>query len=66
MIFDEVISETEVNKVGTIFNRTLQYVAYADDVILATRSSQKLGTALHQQLEKVSEKVGLKINQVQT
>jgi hypothetical protein len=53
--------ETEVNKGGMIFNRTLQYFAYAGDVNLVAGISRRSEQAF-QRLQTAAEKAGLKIN----
>jgi hypothetical protein len=65
LILGKVIKETEVNKGGMIFNRIMQYFAYAHDVKLVARNSQNLEEAF-QQLYKASEKAGLKVNEIKT
>jgi hypothetical protein len=45
LIWEKVITETEINKCGWIFNRTLQYSAYADDVNLVAKTSHTIKEA---------------------
>jgi hypothetical protein len=63
-ILENVVRETEVNKRGTIFKRTLQCFAYADDVSLVATNSHKLEA--FQEPKKASEKDELKINKIKT
>jgi hypothetical protein len=62
---EKVISKFKINRGGTIFNRTLQYFAYAADVTLVRGKSQELKEAF-QQIDRPSNRAGLKINLVKT
>lgn len=65
LILENVVRETEVNKRGTIFKRTLQCFGYADDMSLVGTNSHKLEETF-QELKKASEKDELKINKIKT
>ena len=56
---------TEVNRGGTIMNKSIQICAYADDVLIIARSIDVLKETFIK-IEKLSEKVGLFINQDKT
>jgi hypothetical protein len=38
IVLEKVIRSIEINPNGTIFNRTRQYLAYADDVVILGRA----------------------------
>jgi hypothetical protein len=61
LVLEKVIRNIEINQGGSIYNRTLQYVAYADDVNLVSRSVLMLSEAF-KQLEAESKNAGLTIN----
>jgi hypothetical protein len=54
LILEKAIRNTEIDQGGSIYNRTLQYLAYADDVNLVSRSALMLSAAF-KQLEAESE-----------
>jgi hypothetical protein len=43
---EKIMRSIEINRGGTIFNRSLQYLAYADDVNLTSRNTRELSKAL--------------------
>lgn len=58
---ENVMRNIELNPGGTIFNRTVHYLAYADDVDLVARSPQALAEA-YEQLERGAKDIGLVVN----
>jgi hypothetical protein len=62
LILEKVVRNTEINQGGNIYNRTLQYLAYTDDVNLVSRSALMLSEAF-KQLEAESKNAGLTINE---
>jgi hypothetical protein len=65
LISEKAIRNIEINQGGSIYNRTLRYVAYVDDVNLVSRSALKLSEAF-KQLEAESKNAGLTINESKT
>jgi hypothetical protein len=65
LILEKVTRNIEINQGGSIYNRTLHYLAYADDVNLVSRSALMLGEAF-KQLEAESRNAGLTINESKT
>ena len=65
VVLERAIRGMEINPGGTIYNRTSQILAYADDVVIISRSGQEL-RHMFMQLESESKKVGLKINESKT
>jgi hypothetical protein len=52
----------DINRGGTIFNRSLQYLAHADDVNLISRNTRELSKAFIT-MEAQLKKAGLIINE---
>jgi hypothetical protein len=50
-----------VNPRGSIFNRTRQYMAYADDDVIIGRSTQIIDTVI-QGMEELTNNIGLTVN----
>jgi hypothetical protein len=65
LILEKAIRNIEINQGGSIYNRTLQYLAYAGDVNLVSRSALMLSEAF-KQLECESKNAGLTINESKT
>ena len=57
MLLERVISKVDINPGGTIYNRMVQILAYADDLVVISRSVQG-----YLQLEQESNKVALRVN----
>jgi sorting nexin-29 len=55
----------EVDQRGTVFNKLSQVCAYADDVVLITRTKQTL-TQMYEHLEIEARKIGLLVNERKT
>jgi hypothetical protein len=58
LILEKAIRYIEINQGDSTYNRTLQYLAYADDVNFVSRSALMLS----EQLEAESKNAGLTIN----
>jgi hypothetical protein len=58
---EKVIRNMEINPGATIFNRTRQYMAYADDIVVIGRSVGTLNE-VHMQMQTAASAVGLEIN----
>jgi len=61
VVLEKVMRHTQINKGGSIHTRTLQILAYADDVNLIGRSTGRLKDA-EVQMEGEANGVGLRIN----
>jgi sorting nexin-29 len=55
----------EIGQRRTVFNKLSQVCAYADDVVLITRTKQKL-TQMYEHLETKARKIGLLVNERKT
>jgi hypothetical protein len=64
-ILEKIMRSIEINRGGTIFNRSLQYLAYTDDVNLVSRNTRQLSKAFIV-MEEESKKAGLIINESKT
>jgi hypothetical protein len=62
---EKVMRDIEINPGGTIFNRTRQFMAYADEVAVIDRSVGVLNEVL-MQLQTVAVSTGLVINTAKT
>jgi hypothetical protein len=60
-MLEKVISNIELNSGGSIFTRTRQYMAYADDMVFIGRSLQAVSEVI-QQMEELALIIGLDIN----
>ena len=65
IVLERVIRKIEINPGGTIYNRMVQIMAYADDDVLIGRSVQDLQVSF-EQLEQEGRKVGLRVNTKKT
>lgn len=61
----EDIRDAGLNKTGTIFNRSLQILEYADDIDLIGRRRYVIIDAL-KRLEEAASSIGLRINENKT
>ena len=62
---EKVMRHIQINKGGSVYMRTLQILAYADDVNLTGRSTGQLNDAVVQ-MEEGANKAGLRINEEKT
>ena len=65
IVLGKVIKNIETNSNGTIFNRTRQYIAYADDVLILGRSVSEIEEVVTQSKE-AAVSTGLVINKSKT
>jgi hypothetical protein len=65
LILEKAIRNIVINQGGSVYTRTLHYLAYADDVNLVSRSASMLSEAF-KQLEAKSKNAGLTINESET
>jgi len=65
VVLEKVMRHIQINKGGSIYTRTLQILAYADDVNLIGRSTGLLNDAVVQ-MEAGANEVGVKINEEKT
>jgi hypothetical protein len=65
VVLEKIIINMEINPKGTIFNRTRQYLAYADDVVILGRSVTAIEEVVTQ-LQEATQTAGLIINQEKT
>jgi len=65
VVLEKVMRHIQINKGGSIYTRTLQILAYADDVNLIGRSTGRLNDAVIQ-MEEGANEVGLRINEEKT
>jgi hypothetical protein len=61
IMLEKVICSFELNSGGSIFTRTRQYMAYADDTVFIGRSLQTVSEVI-QQVEELALIIGLDIN----
>jgi pyrimidine operon attenuation protein/uracil phosphoribosyltransferase len=64
-VLEKAIRNIEINPNGTIFNRTRQYLAYVDDVVILGRAVRATEEVLAQ-LKNTALKAGLAINECKT
>jgi hypothetical protein len=62
---EKIMTSIEINRGGTIFNRTLQYLAYAENVNLISQNTRELSKAFIA-MEEELKKAGLIINESKT
>lgn len=62
IVLERMIRKIDINPGGSIYNRMIQILAYADDVVVISRSVQDMRIAVQQLIEE-GNKVGLKINE---
>lgn len=65
LTLERVIRKIEINPGGTLLNRTVQYLAYADDLDILSRNERGMKEAL-EELTEESLKAGLCINKDKT
>lgn len=62
---EKVMRNVDINYKGTIFNRTRQCMAYADDIVIMSRSLEVLNEVVSQ-IQREAEHMGLVINKRKT
>lgn len=62
---EDVIRDAGINTIGTIYNKSVQIVAYADDVCIIARTLSAMKDA-SSSLELAARKMGLKISESKT
>jgi hypothetical protein len=65
IVLEKAIRNIEINPNGMIFNRTRQYLAYADDMVILGRSVRVIEEVVAQ-LKNTALKAGLAINEGKT
>ena len=65
MVLEVVMRKVDINPGGTIYNRMAQIVAYADDIVIISRSLLDMKNCFNQ-IEEEGRKVGLEINERKT
>lgn len=65
IVLEMIIRESGIRTTFLIYNNKYQCLAYADDLVLMTRSKEEL-TRIFKQLEETSKKYGLRINENKT
>jgi hypothetical protein len=61
IMLEKVIHNTELNQGGSVFTRTRQYMAYADDMAVIGRSLQAVSEVI-QQMKEPALTIGLDVN----
>ena len=61
LCLEKVIRKIEINPGGTILNRSLDYMAYADDLNIVSRNTRYLAEAF-QQIDSEGRKMGIEVN----
>ena len=65
LILESVLRKSGVHRTGTIFNRSVQILCYADDIIIIGRTERDVSGAFAA-IEKEARKVGLAVNEGKT
>jgi hypothetical protein len=65
LYLEAAIRRIEINPEGTINNHTVQYLAFADDVVIIKRTDKCLSEST-QQLDEGAQQLGLEINNDKT
>jgi len=61
LCMEEIIRNVRINPSGTIFNRTRQRLAYADDVVILGRTEGYIKRTL-EEMAKITQQTGLHVN----
>ena len=64
-ILEKVIRDSQINTKGTIYNKSIKILAYADDIDIVGRTVNSVKEAFLS-LSKAAEKVGLIVNEGKT
>jgi len=62
---EKIVRNVRINPGGTIYNRTRQYLAYADDVVILGRSEGYIKKTLDE-MAAVTKKIRLQTNDTKT
>ena len=62
---ESVLRKAEAHRSGTIFQKSVQLVAYADDIDIIGRTKRNV-TAAFSAIERESTKIGLAVNEGKT
>lgn len=65
IVLEKIIRESKIQSGGLIYHQRQQIIAYADDLVLLTRSKVEMERAFRN-LEEAAKRYGLKINQDKT
>ena len=60
-MMEKIIRNVRINPGGTIFNRTRQYLAYADDVVILGRSEGYIRKTT-EEMAAITHQIGLQMN----
>jgi len=61
LCMEKIIRNVRINPGGTVYNRTRQYLAYADDVVILGRSEEHIKKTLVE-MAAVTQQIGLQTN----
>jgi hypothetical protein len=64
-LWEKIIRNVRINPGGTIYNRTRQFLAYADDVVILGRSEGYVNKTLEEMVE-ITQQIGLQMNDTKT
>ena len=62
---EKIIRNVRIKSGGTVYNRTRQYLAYADDVVILGRSEKYIKKTL-EEMAAVTQQIGLQTNDTKT
>jgi hypothetical protein len=62
---EKIIRNVRINPGGTVYNRTRQYLAYADNVVILGRSEKCIKKTL-EEMAAVTQQIGLQTNDTKT
>ena len=65
LCMEKIIRNVRINPGGTIFNRTRQYLAYADDVVILGRSEGYIRKTI-EEMAAITHQIGLQMNDTKT
>ena len=65
LCMEKIIRNIRINPGGTIYNRTRQYLAYADDVVILGRTEGYIKETL-EEMATVTQQIGLQMNEMKT
>ena len=65
LCMEKITRNVRINPGGTIFNRTRQYLVYADDVVILGRSEEYIEKTL-EEMAAITHQIGLQMNDTKT